>query len=121
MPVGTSALLSSLSNGVTQGAASQAFGSLANQSMGNYMSLANPTINSGILSSLSSLGSKAWDLIGSQQGTNVLNTGAGIFNAFNQYNQGKDYSKMLKAQEARSADAYARDKEAAAKRQLLTF
>lgn len=113
--------LSALGNTASQGIANTALNNASSSMMGNMMSLANPAIDSGILSSLSSLGSKAWDFIGSKQGTNALNTGAGIFNAFNQYNQGKDYSKILKSQEARTADAYARDKEAAAKRQLLTF
>ena len=63
---------------------------------------------------------KDW-LIGDKGSPGLLPTGLSLFNAFNQYNQGKDYGKILKSQEARSADAYARDKEAAAKRQLLTF
>ena len=117
----TSPFLSAIGQEATQGAARVALNNTANSMMGNYMSLATPALNTGLLSSLSSLGGKAWDLLGSEQGANALNTGSGIFNAFNQYNQGKDYSKILKSQESRSADAYARDKEAAAKRQLLTF
>ena len=113
--------LDAIGQTASQGATQGILGNLANQGMSNYMSLATPALDTGILSSLSGLGGKVWDLIGSQQGTNALSTGAGIFNAFNQYNQGKDYSKILKSQEARSADAYARDKEAAAKRQLLNF
>lgn len=113
--------LSALGNTASQGVANAALNNASSSMMGNMMSLANPALNTGLLSSLSSLGGKAWDLLGSEQGANALNTGSGIFNAFNQYNQGKDYNKILKSQEARTADAYARDKEAAAKRQLLTF
>ena len=80
-----------------------------------------PAINTDMLSSLAGLGGKLWDVAGSQQVGNALSGGSAMFNAFNQYKLGKDSSRILKSQEARAADAYARDKEADAKRQLLTF
>ena len=67
------------------------------------------------------MGTKALDFLGSEQGTNAINAGTGLFSGWNQYKTGKDYSKILKAQEARSADAYNRDVAADEKRQLLNF
>ena len=113
--------LDAIGQTASQGAAQGILGNMANQGISNYMSLATPTLGNGILSSLSGLGGKVWDLVGSQQGTNTLSSGANMFGAFNQYNQGQKMNKILKSQEARAADAYARDKEAAGKRQLLNF
>ena len=70
---------------------------------------------------MSGLGTKALDFLGSEQGTNAINAGTGLFSGWNQYNTGKDYNKLLKAQEARSVNAYIRDVAADEKRQLLNF
>lgn len=107
---------------VGQRVASSALNNASNQMLANTMtSAATPAVDTGLLSSLSGLGSKAWDVLGSQQVANAANVGGQLFSGINNYQQGKIGSKILKSQEARAADAYARDKEAAAKRQLLTF
>lgn len=113
--------LSQIGQRVGQGAAQGALNNAATGMLGNYMTMANPTLNAGILSQLGNLGGSIWDVLGSEQTANAVGTAGDLFQGFNQYKQGKDYSKIFKAQEARSADAYVRDKEAAAKRQLLNF
>ena len=107
---------------VGQGVAASALNNASSQMLANTMtSAATPAINTGLLGSLSGLGSKAWDALGTQQAANAIDVGGQLFSGINNYQQGKVGSKILKSQEARAADAYARDKEAAAKRQLLTF
>ena len=113
--------LNAIGQGATQGVANQALNSAGQGLLSNYMTMANPVLNSGILSQLSNLGGNIWNTLGSEQTANAVGTAGNLFSGFNQYKQGKDYGKILKSQEARSADAYARDKEADAKRQLLTF
>lgn len=113
--------LNAIGQTATQGVANQALNGVGQGLMSNYMTMANPALNSGILSQLSNLGGNIWNTLGSEQTTNAVGTIGNLFSGFNQYKQGKDFSKILKSQEARSADAYARDKEADSKRQLLTF
>ena len=113
--------LGAIGQGATQGAANQALTSAGQGLLNNYMTMANPALNTGILSQLSNMGGNIWDVLGSEQTANVAGTAGNLFSGFNQYKQGKDYSKIFKSQEARAADAYARDKEADKKRQLLTF
>lgn len=115
------AFLSAIGNTATQGAGQAALNAGANSMLSNFMSTGLPSLNTGLLSSLAGLGGKLWDVAGSQQTANAVGAAGNIFGGFNQYNQGKQFSKVLKSQEARAADAYARDKEADAKRQLLTF
>ena len=115
------AFLSAIGNTAAQGAGQAALNTGANSMLSGMMSTGLPAINTGMLSSLAGLGGKLWDFAGSQQTANAVGAAGNIFGAFNNYNQGKQFSKVLKSQEARAADAYARDKEADAKRQLLTF
>ena len=105
---------STAANAVTN----QALNAASQGMLSNFMSLGTPGLSSGLLSGL---GTKALDFLGSEQGTNAINAGTGLFSGWNQYKTGKDYSKILKAQEARSADAYNRDVAADEKRQLLNF
>lgn len=113
--------LSSLGNTAGQTAANTALSNASSGMLDGMMSTGLPAINTGMLSSLAGLGGKLWDFAGNQQTANALSAGSSIFNALNNYNQGQKYNKILKSQEARASDAYARDKEADAKRQLLTF
>lgn len=113
--------LGALGQSAAQGAANTALNTASQGMLSGLMSTGMPALSTGLLSSLSGLGSKAWDVLGSQQVTNAANVGGQLFSGINNYQQGKMGSKILKSQEARAADAYARDKEAAAKRQLLTF
>lgn len=113
--------LNAIGQGATQGVANQALNSAGQGLLSNYMTMANPALNTGILSQLGNMGGSIWDVLGSEQTANAVGTAGNLFSGFNQYKQGKDYGKILKSQEARSADAYARDKEADSKRQLLTF
>lgn len=113
--------LNAIGNTAAQGAGQAALNTGSNSMLSGMMSTGLPAINTGMLSSLAGLGGKLWDVAGSQQVGNALSGGSAMFNAFNQYKLGKDSSRILKSQEARAADAYARDKEADAKRQLLTF
>ena len=110
-----------IGNTLAQGAGQAALNTGANSMLSNFMSTGLPSLNTGLLSSLAGLGGKLWDFAGSQQTANAVGAAGNIFSGFNQYNQGKQFGKVLKSQEARAADAYARDKEADAKRQLLTF
>ena len=114
----TGAFLSAIGNTASQGAANAALNTASNSLLSNFMSLGTPGLSSGLLSGL---GTNALDFLGSEQGTNAINAGTGLFSGWNQYKTGKDYSKILKAQEARSADAYNRDVAADEKRQLLNF
>lgn len=114
----TGAFLGAIGNTASQGAANAALNTASNSLLSNFMSMGIPGLSSGLLSGL---GTKALDFLGSEQGTNAINTGTGLFSGWNQYNTGKDYSKLLKAQEARSANAYNRDVAADEKRQLLNF
>ena len=114
----TGAFLGAIGNTASQGAANAALNTASNSLLSNFMSLGTPELSSGLLSGL---GTKALDFLGSEQGANAINAGTGLFSGWNQYKTGKDYSKILKAQEARSADAYNRDVAADEKRQLLNF
>ena len=114
----TGAFLGAIGNTASQGAANAALNTASNGMLSNFMSVGTPALSSGFLSGL---GTKALDFLGSQQGANAINAGTGLFSGWNQYKTGKDYSKILKAQEARSADAYNRDVAADEKRQLLNF
>lgn len=113
--------LSALGQQAGQSAANTALNSASNGMLSNMMSMGLPNLNTGLLSSLSGLGGKIWDTVGSEQFGNAVQAGSSLFNGWNQYNQGKDYSKILKSQEARASDAYNRDKIADEKRQLLVF
>lgn len=114
----TGAFLGAIGNTASQGAANAALNTASNSLLSNFMSMGTPVLSSGLLSGL---GTKALDFLGSEQGTNAINAGTGLFSGWNQYKTGKDYSKLLKAQEARSANAYNRDVAADEKRQLLNF
>ena len=114
----TGAFLGAIGNTASQGAANAALNTASNGMLSNFMSVGTPALSSGFLSGL---GTKTLDFLGSQQGTNAINAGTGLFSGWNQYKTGKDYSKLLKAQEARSANAYNRDVAADEKRQLLNF
>ena len=114
----TGAFLGAIGNTASQGAANAALNTASNSLLSNFMSMGTPGLSSGLLSGL---GTKALDFLGSEQGANAINAGTGLFSGWNQYKTGKDYSKLLKAQEARSADAYNRDVAADEKRQLLNF
>lgn len=113
--------LNAIGQGATQGVANQALTNAGQGLLSNFASVGVPALNTGILSQLGNLGGSIWDVLGSEQTANAVGTAGNLFQGFNQYKQGKDYGKILKSQEARSADAYARDKEADKKRQLLTF
>ena len=113
--------LDAIGQGATQGVANQALNSAGQNLLSNFMTVENPALSTGILSQLSNIGGNIWNTLGSEQAANAVGTAGSLFSGFNQYKQGKDYGKILKSQEARSADAYARDKEADSKRQLLTF
>ena len=110
--------MSTIGSTAANAATNQALNAASQGMLSNFMSLGTPGLSSGLLSGL---GTKALDFLGSEQGTNAINAGTGLFSGWNQYKTGKDYSKILKAQEARSANAYNRDVAADEKRQLLNF
>ena len=110
--------MSTIGSTAANAATNQALNAASQGMLSNFMSLGTPGLSSGLLSGL---GTKALDFLGSEQGVNAINAGTGLFSGWNQYKTGKDYSKLLKAQEARSANAYNRDVAADEKRQLLNF
>lgn len=110
--------MSTIGSTAANAATNQALNAASQGMLSNFMSLGTPGLSSGLLSGL---GTKALDFLGSEQGINAINAGTGLFSGWNQYKTGKDYSKLLKAQEARSANAYNRDVAADEKRQLLNF
>ena len=110
--------MSTIGSTAASAATNQALNAASQGMLSNFMSMGIPGLSSGLLSGL---GTKALDFLGSEQGVNAINAGTGLFSGWNQYKTGKDYNKLLKAQEARSADAYNRDVAADEKRQLLNF
>ena len=110
--------MSTIGSTAANAATNQALNAASQGMLSNFMSLGIPGLSSGLLSGL---GTKALDFLGSEQGVNAINAGTGLFSGWNEYKTGKDYSKILKAQEARYANAYNRDVTADEKRQLLNF
>ena len=110
--------MSTIGSTAASAATNQALNAASQGMLSNFMSMGIPGLSSGLLSGL---GTKALDFLGSEQGVNAINAGTGLFSGWNEYKTGKDYSKILKAQEARSANAYNRDVAADEKRQLLNF